>query len=106
NQRGIAWASPGVTPPYPVTGRTPNPATQTQQMRIAPMKTRAIVSDIIAEEGNPGESRGVAVTHRNGINVLSADGSVRFLDVSYMGEDPNTPGLSLYKSLKYATNPV
>jgi hypothetical protein len=104
-QRGIAWASPGITPPAPIVGWTPNHLMPAQQMRVERMKSRAIVTDIIAEANlSQSESRGVAVTHRNGINVLSADGSVRFLDVSYMGFDPANPTVPLYKVLKYTTS--
>ena len=71
-------------------------------MTIARMKTKAIVSDIMAE-ANPGETRGVRFTHAKGINVLSADGSARYVDVSYLGDDPMAAGTPLWKALTYTT---
>ena len=100
NERGISWAAPGAQPWYPLNGVTGKPA---KQMRANRMKTMAIVADIIAEAGSAPESRGTAVTHKTGINVLSADGSARFIDLSYLGyaADGVTP---LYKTLKYTTS--
>jgi prepilin-type N-terminal cleavage/methylation domain-containing protein len=103
DERGISWAAPGGAPWYPLNGATPKQSLPARQMRISRMKTMAIVSDIIAESGSAPESRGTLVTHKNGINVLSADGSARFVDVSYLGyaADNITP---LYATLKYTTS--
>lgn len=91
NQRGVSWLSTTIF--TPVTGWQPAANSVTQQMRIERMKTRAIVTDLIAEANvNVGETRGTAITHKTGINVLSADGSARFVDLKYLGYAVDSSG--------------
>jgi prepilin-type N-terminal cleavage/methylation domain-containing protein len=86
-QRGIMWATaPGVAanpnPDAPVNGEgSNNPKLPAQMMRLSKMKTMGIVSDLnIASR--------VKVAHVKGINVLSADGSARYIDIKYLGNTP------------------
>src|SRR5688572_31738093 len=97
DERGVAWIAAGtsaiVSPSnfIPVNGWPGAKALfPARMMRIERMKTRAIVADIIAEANTSvGETRGVQVTHVRGINVLSADGSARYIDVRYLGLAPD-----------------
>jgi type II secretory pathway pseudopilin PulG len=87
-QRGIMWGTaPGFAflpnPDAPCNGEASNqPQLPAQMMKLAKMKTRAIVSDLnIASR--------VKVAHVKGINVLSADGSARYVDIQYIGYTPS-----------------
>ena len=53
-------------------------------MKLSRLKTKAIVADVnIATR--------VRVAHKKGLNVLLADGSAKFLDISYIGYSPTGP---------------
>jgi prepilin-type N-terminal cleavage/methylation domain-containing protein len=87
-QRGIMWGTaPGfaflANPDAPCNGEASNnPQLPAQMMKLAKMKTRAIVSDLnIATR--------VKVAHVKGVNVLSADGSARYIDIKYIGYSPS-----------------
>jgi prepilin-type N-terminal cleavage/methylation domain-containing protein len=87
-QRGIMWGTaPGfaflANPDAPCNGEASNqPHLPAQMMKLAKMKTRAIVSDLnIASR--------VKVAHVKGLNVLSADGSARYVDLQYIGYTPS-----------------
>jgi len=92
NKRGVGWAQSAGEPYYPIdaTGDTTgyNPATnspganKTQMMRFAKMKMRTIVSDIISEP----EKRLTVVGHKKGLNVLSADGSAKWVNIDHIRE--------------------
>jgi prepilin-type N-terminal cleavage/methylation domain-containing protein len=86
-QRGIMWGTaPGFAflpqPDAPCNGEASNnPKMPALMMKLARMKTRAIVSDLnIATR--------VKVAHVRGLNVLSADGSARYIDLKYIGYSP------------------
>jgi type II secretory pathway pseudopilin PulG len=88
-QRGIMFpTAPGFTgmpnPYAPINGENPNAALPAQFMRLAKMKTRAIVSDVNI-------STRVKVAHVKGINALSADGSARYIDLQYIGNSATGP---------------
>lgn len=84
NQRGIMWRYLPTSPHYPVNGRTDG-TMKVGMMRQARMKTRAILTDVAANTR-------VRVAHVKGINVLSADGSARYVDGGYLGDHPQFPG--------------
>ena len=110
NQRGVQWtrpsdgppaASPALSPYAPVYGWGAMPAGSTTgapMMNIARMKTKAIVCDVLA-------ATRVKVAHVKGINVLSADGSARYIELSYLGDDPATPGTSIIEAMKVNITP-
>jgi hypothetical protein len=54
-------------------------------MNLTRMKTRAILTDVCA-------ATRLKLAHVKGINVLSADGSAKYVDQSYFGTDPANPG--------------
>jgi prepilin-type N-terminal cleavage/methylation domain-containing protein len=94
NLRGVMWYSgnagvvpaPPTTPApfYPVSGWV-DTSTKVGMMQVARMKTKAIVCDV------PADTR-LKVAHVKGINVLSADGSGRYIDATYLGDHPQFPG--------------
>ena len=96
NKRGVMFynGQNAADPFYPANGWAgSNPVTdKTQMMKLSKMKTRAIVSDVAANTR-------LKVAHVKGINVLSADGSARYLDGSYLGEDPQKPGVPLITTM-------
>jgi prepilin-type N-terminal cleavage/methylation domain-containing protein/prepilin-type processing-associated H-X9-DG protein len=86
NKRGVGWAQSAGQPYYPIdaTGDTAGtgPNNKTQMMRFAKMKSRAIVGDIISDP----ENRLKIMGHKNGLNVLYADGSAKWVHVDYISE--------------------
>ena len=96
DRRGVMWFSgnagvvpaPPTTPApfYPVNGWT-DASARVGMMRIGRMKTRAILCDV------PADTR-ARVQHIKGLNILSADGSARYIDQSYLGDHPQFPGFS------------
>jgi prepilin-type N-terminal cleavage/methylation domain-containing protein len=102
DERGVAWAAAGAaaTMTYgPINGWPAPKAVLTppsQMMRASRMKTRGIVTDILIEGR-------YQVAHKTGICVLCADGSAKYVDLSYLGFAPDnvTP---LRQALAYATN--
>jgi prepilin-type N-terminal cleavage/methylation domain-containing protein len=103
--RGIKWTRPGDTyggtPPNdyaPVNGNTTNPKMLAEMMRLSSMKTRAIVCDVLITSRTK-------LAHVKGINVLSADGSARFLEMSYMGDDPAAPGTNILQTIQASGTP-
>jgi hypothetical protein len=63
-------------------------------MKLSKMRTRAIVSDTTIQTR-------VKVSHVKGINVLSADGSARYIDLKYLGYYPansTTPIMDVMKA--------
>jgi prepilin-type N-terminal cleavage/methylation domain-containing protein len=87
--QGIMWGSASASPPAPATNSHPvigegGSGAIAQQMQLSRMKTRAIVADLMASFTR------VRVAHVKGINVLSADGSARYIDLQYLGNDPAT----------------
>jgi prepilin-type N-terminal cleavage/methylation domain-containing protein len=108
-QRGIQWSRPGdpapggtqLSPYDPVYGWGAMPAgtkSAAPMMRIAKMKTHAIVCDVLA-------ATRVKVAHVKGLNVLSADGSARYVDISYLGDDPTAPGIGIVDNMKVNITP-
>jgi prepilin-type N-terminal cleavage/methylation domain-containing protein len=81
DQRGIMWLYQPADAYYPVNGWT-DTTKKVGMMRLSRMKTRAILTDVAANTR-------IRVAHVKGINVLSADGSARYIDESYLGTDPN-----------------
>lgn len=86
-RRGVYWgtapgAGPATNKDAPVNGEiADSPPRIVPMMRLQTLKTRAIVSDLnIATR--------VKVAHVKGINVLSADGSARYVDIQYIGNSP------------------
>jgi prepilin-type N-terminal cleavage/methylation domain-containing protein len=109
NQRGIQWSRPGdpapggtnLSPYDPVYGwgaMPPGARVGAPMMKLAKMKTRAIVCDVLA-------ATRVRVAHVNGLNVLSADGSARFVGLSYLGDDPTAPGIGIVQNMKVNITP-
>jgi prepilin-type N-terminal cleavage/methylation domain-containing protein len=107
DERGVAWSAPGGSGAGatfdPINGwpgkavlTSLYPGVKTQMMRASRMKTRGIVTDILIEGR-------YQVAHKSGINVLCADGSAKYVDLSYLGFAPDnvTP---LRQALAYATN--
>jgi len=96
--RGVGWikaAAAGVTF-QPVTGWVD--MSTTQMMKASQMKTRAILADVLITTRSK-------LAHVKGINVLSADGSARYMDQSYLGDYPGTPGLPFLQNIKASTTP-
>jgi hypothetical protein len=61
-------------------------------MNLAKMKTRAIVSDLPFGAPSAAAAEGrIMFSHKVGVNVLSADGSARWIPRSIIG-DEDTPG--------------
>jgi prepilin-type N-terminal cleavage/methylation domain-containing protein len=97
--RGVAWLRPGDAAPagmsaYDAVDGWGTPLLRADMMKLAKMKTRAIVSDTTIETR-------VRVAHVRGINVLSADGSARYIDLDYLGYYPKnstTPILTVMKA--------
>jgi type II secretory pathway pseudopilin PulG len=58
---------------------------KTRMMNISRLKTRAIISDVAMRTR-------IVLAHKDGVNVLSADGSARFVHRSAVGDDDNNPG--------------
>jgi len=96
NQRGVMFMYQPADPYYPVNGWNDS-TTKGSMMKLAKLKTRAIVSDV------PANTR-LKVAHVKGFNVLSADGSARYIDNAYMGDDPLKPGVPFMST--YAVNSV
>ena len=65
-------------------------------MRMARMKTRAILTDVAANTR-------VRVAHVKGINALSADGSARYIDGAYLGDHPQFPGTPFLQAMTVNT---
>jgi hypothetical protein len=98
--RGVGWTRPGDTPPggasygpYDAVDGWTTPILKADQMKLAKMKTRAIVADVTVKTR-------VAVAHVKGINILAADGSARYVDVSYLGDYPLGSGVNILDSMK------
>lgn len=82
DESGVMWyASSGTM--APVNGQAPNGALPAVMMKLSKMKTRGILADLMASFTR------VRVAHQKGINVLSADGSARYIDLSYLGYAPD-----------------
>jgi prepilin-type N-terminal cleavage/methylation domain-containing protein len=85
NPQGIMWTTHSATAPYyPVIGENGD-MTKASMMVISRMKTKAILADLMASYTR------TRVAHVKGINALSADGSARYIDLTYLGTavDPN-----------------
>jgi prepilin-type N-terminal cleavage/methylation domain-containing protein len=77
-QQAICWTAKGQV--FPI-----NELNQkTTMMNISRLKSRAIVSDV------PFRTR-IRLAHEKGINILSADGSARFVHRDLIGDDDNNP---------------
>jgi prepilin-type N-terminal cleavage/methylation domain-containing protein len=93
-QRAVIWTTKGPTTPDP-SGK-PIPASHpinelgyaARMMNISKLKTRAIVSDLPFGAGTTGGR--IIFAHKVGVNVLSADGSARWVQRSIIG-DEDTP---------------
>ena len=88
-QRGVMYPTPpGFAAPnfwHPINGEQSNmPALRAEVMQLSKMKTRAIVADV-------NSATRVKVAHKKGLNVLSADGSARYIDIQYIGNSPSGP---------------
>jgi len=79
-QQAVCWLA-GSTSTFDPVDET---AKKTAMMNLARLKTRAIVCDV------PMRTR-ILAAHKDGINVLSADGSARFVQRSHIGDDDNNP---------------
>lgn len=93
DHRGVMWldGNPATDPYYPVNGWS-DTTTKVGMMRLSRMKTRAILSDVSANTR-------LRVAHLKGLNVLSADGSARYIDGSYLGDDPQQANVPLLTSM-------
>jgi prepilin-type N-terminal cleavage/methylation domain-containing protein len=66
-----------------------------RMMNMARMKSRAIVSDLPFGAPSAAAPQGrIAFGHKNGVNVLSADGSARWVPRDLVGDDTTPPDLS------------
>jgi prepilin-type N-terminal cleavage/methylation domain-containing protein len=104
-ERGVCWLGQGPIL-YPVNEKMQ----KTQMMNLARMKTRAIVSDL--PFGAPGSSTPegrIVFSHKVGVNVLSADGSARWIPRSIIGDDTTPPDVGngdLIHNLAIATSAI
>jgi prepilin-type N-terminal cleavage/methylation domain-containing protein len=91
--RGVCWVTGGSSPNGTFAPITEDNSTEvpTNMMKLSKLKTRAIVSDIISSPTR------TVVGHRKGINVLTADGAARWVDLSLINKDD--AGLALFSSL-------
>ena len=81
NERGVGWSRTGVWHPFDAVV-TIDPATSkakpAQMMKVPNMKSRMIVSDIVSTL-----DRIKVLCHKNGINVLYADGSAKWVHIDH-----------------------
>lgn len=83
---------------------------RTKMMQLSRLKTRAIVSDL--PFGAPGSATPfgrIVFGHRVGVNVLSADGSARWIPRDIIGDDTNPPNVAngdLIANLAIATGAI
>jgi type II secretory pathway pseudopilin PulG len=97
-QQAICWTATGPATPDP-SGKAVRPAMPVNElgyaarmMTISRMKTRAIVADV------PFRTR-IKLAHDKGINVLSADGSARYVHRDLIGEDQENLAGDLIQNL-------
>jgi prepilin-type N-terminal cleavage/methylation domain-containing protein len=89
-QRAVCWLGKGAVV-YPVN----EVMAKAQMMNISRMKTRAIVSDLPFGAGSAAAPFGrIQYGHRVGVNVLSADGSARWIHRELIGDDTTPPDVS------------
>jgi hypothetical protein len=83
---------------------------KTQMMNMARMKTRAIVSDLPFGAPSASAPQGrIGFGHKTGVNVLSADGSARWVPRSIVGDDTTPPDPSngdLIYNLAISASPI
>jgi prepilin-type N-terminal cleavage/methylation domain-containing protein len=102
-EQAVCWLGKG-----PVLHPVNEKLAKAKMMTQARMKTRAIASDLPfgAPSGAATEGR-IAFSHKVGVNVLSADGSARWLRRDYVGDDTIPPDPSngdLIHNLAIANN--
>jgi prepilin-type N-terminal cleavage/methylation domain-containing protein len=93
-QQAICWTATGPAAlPANMAGTPVNELNKpAKMMNLSRMKTRAIVSDL--PFGAPGSATPmgrIVFGHKVGVNVLSADGSARWIPRSIIGDDVNPP---------------
>jgi hypothetical protein len=83
----VCWRDSGTYEPVNELLKTQGEAqAKTRMMNISRLKSRAIVTDI------PFRTR-IKLAHVDGVNVLGADGSARYLPRGIIGEDEVAPAL-------------
>jgi type II secretory pathway pseudopilin PulG len=99
DRRGVMFLFGATDPHFPVNGWAGSSFTtdKSPMMKLSKLKTRGIVSDVAANTR-------LKVAHVKGINVLGADGSARYVEGSYLGNDPNKPGVPLLLSMTVNNN--
>jgi prepilin-type N-terminal cleavage/methylation domain-containing protein len=95
--RGVMWLNPKTNGTFAPTHGWAD-ILPTTMMNISKMKSRAIVTDVAL-------ATRVRVAHVKGINVLSADGSARYLDLKYVGYDPGNPNVPFIDIMKASITP-
>jgi hypothetical protein len=97
-QQAICWTATGPVTPDP-SGRPVPPAMPVNElgyaarmMNLSRLKTRAIVSDV------PFRTR-IKLAHDKGVNVLSADGSARYVHRDLIGDDQENLAGDLIENL-------
>jgi prepilin-type N-terminal cleavage/methylation domain-containing protein/prepilin-type processing-associated H-X9-DG protein len=78
NERGVGWMQQAAQPMFPMDAVQSGPVVPTPMMNVVKMKGRMLVSDILSDE-----ARIKLYAHRGGINVLFADWSVRWVNLSH-----------------------
>lgn len=100
--RGVCWVTGGAGATFSAISEDNSVENPTNMMKLTKLKTRAIVSDIISSPTR------TIVGHRKGINVLTADGAARWVDLSLINKDD--AGLALFSALggsfSQAKNPL
>jgi prepilin-type N-terminal cleavage/methylation domain-containing protein len=103
--RGVKWTRPGdagsaVSQYDPINGNPGATATMVaDMMRQSSMKTRAILCDVMITSRT-------RVAHVKGINVLSADGSARYIEYTMLGDDPTaSPAVNIFLNLQASVSP-
>jgi len=88
-EQGVCWLSKGTFEPVNELN------VKTRMMTSARLKTRAIVSDLPFGAPSAAAPKGrIEYGHKTGVNVLSADGSARWIPRSNIGDDTTPPNSS------------
>ena len=86
-EQAICWLGQG-----PIYHPVNEKKVKARMMNVARMKTRAIVSDLPFGAPSSAAKEGrIAFSHKVGVNVLSADGSARWIPRGIIGDDTDPP---------------